>query len=305
MAADRPFGRGYEADIPVICIGNFVVGGAGKTPLALTLARRLQQMGKSPAFLSRGYGSLVNTPHVVDLKIDDSSKVGDEPLLLAEVAPTIIARDRVAGLHHLREKIKADIVLMDDGFQSAKLKPHQAMLVVDAARGIGNACVLPSGPLRARLDTQMMHTDCIVVIQTGEVDHESTTKLIVDAKAADIPVLYAAMRPTKNTLNHQEKYIAFCGIARPEKFFHSLNSAGLSLIDQVAFPDHHHFSEAEAKKLLEKATMMKARLVTTSKDAARLKNAKSALSDLLKISDVFEIEIVFDDLEKLDHLLSL
>ncbi len=136
--------------MPVICLGNLTIGGAGKTPAALAVAHLLLAAHERPFFLSRGYGGRLAGPVRVDPSFHHAADVGDEPLMLARLAPTIVARDRVAGAHVARSA-GASVIVMDDGFQNPSLIKDLAILLVDGRRGIGNGRIIPAGPLRAPL----------------------------------------------------------------------------------------------------------------------------------------------------------
>lgn len=305
--ADRPFGKGLRLDIPVLCIGNFVVGGAGKTPLAIALCSRLIAQGKKPVFLTRGYGGTLSGPHLVDENKDNARLVGDEPLLLCQHAQTVIAADRVAGVRFIASKLSADIIIMDDGFQSSKVQPSHAVLVVDSARGLGNGHVLPAGPLRARLSTQISHADSLFILQspTYGAFHEaaSAAALADQFSQTGKPVHRAHLKPALNNIM-PKKAIAFSGIGNPLKFFQSLKESGTDLIEEISFADHHFFTQKEAEQLLEKADKLQAGLVTTSKDAARLKGNDDALGRLADTVQVFEVDVVFSDTAAIDTLLT-
>ncbi|MEP6356401.1 MAG: tetraacyldisaccharide 4'-kinase [Hyphomicrobiales bacterium] len=303
LVADRPFGKGKISKIPILCIGNFVVGGAGKTPLAIALCKRLIKEGKKPVFLTRGYGGTLSGPHLVDGDTNSAKSVGDEPLLLCQYAPTVIAADRVAGVDFIVSNLTADVILMDDGFQSAKIKPASSMLVVDSARGLGNGYVIPAGPLRARLSTQIAYADCLVVIKGSAPVAASTARLIDQFKQLGKPVNLARLLPVlSNEL--PAKAIAFSGIGHPPKFFQSLRTSGVELVEEIGFPDHHFFTEQEAEHLLEMAEKMKVDLVTTSKDAIRLKGSTGALARLADVAQVFEVDVVFEESGDIDAQLS-
>lgn len=305
--ADRPFGKGIRPDIPVLCIGNFVIGGAGKTPLAIALCSRLIEKGKKPVFLTRGYGGTLSGPNLVDENKDNARLVGDEPLLLCQHAQTVIAADRVAGVRFIASKLLADIIIMDDGFQSAKVQPSHAVLVVDGARGLGNGCVLPAGPLRARLSTQINHADSLLIIQgpTHGALHEAASAAALANKFSQTgkPVHRAHLKPVLNNAM-PKKAIAFSGIGHPLKFFQLLKESGTDLIEEITFSDHHFFTQKEAEQLLEKADKLQAGLVTTSKDAARLKGNDGALGRLADMVQIFEVDVVFNDTAAIDALLT-
>src|SRR4051812_1975988 len=148
-AARRLAQPGERVAIPVICAGNFVVGGAGKTPFAIELARRLVARGERPAFLTRGYGGSLAGPVAVT-PAHAAAEVGDEALLLAAHAPTVVARSRIGGARHA-ERDGASVIVMDDGLQNPSLAKDLSFALVDAEAGIGNGLVLPAGPLRAPL----------------------------------------------------------------------------------------------------------------------------------------------------------
>jgi len=300
--AARPFGRGITAEIPVLCVGNFVVGGAGKTPLAIALAKRLKKLGKQPVFLTRGYGGAINGPHLVDARLDHAAQVGDEALLLSEHADTIVAADRVSGVYFITQNMVADIIVMDDGFQSAAVKPAHAAIAVDSARGLGNGRVLPAGPLRARLRTQIKYADSLFVMHGAMGEAATVERLVAAFERAGKTVYYTHLEPVGD-LVWPEKSIAFSGIAHPAKFFQSLRQSGAEVVKEFSFPDHHFFTERDARKLLKRAERLNADLVTTPKDAVRLKGQGGALARLYESVKVFDVEVVFDDEATIDKLL--
>jgi tetraacyldisaccharide 4'-kinase len=293
----------YRSRLPVICIGNFTAGGGGKTPTAIAVATLLKGMGRKPAFLTRGYGGAAKG--VVQVSEDQSAaEVGDEPLLLASVAPTIVSADRVSGAKAI-ESSDADVIVMDDGFQNPSLAKDLALIVVDAAAGLGNGRVIPAGPLRAPLDVQIARADALAVIGEGK----KADALIAAFEATDKPVLRARIAPAPLVDARWLgvlPVIGFAGIARPAKFFATLKSNGARLIASHAYRDHHRFTEKEARRLLEEAGDKGAMLVTTEKDWARLPDddEDSALTELKHRSRPFPIVVTFDDETAVKDLLS-
>jgi tetraacyldisaccharide 4'-kinase len=156
----------YRSKLPVICVGNFTMGGAGKTPVALKLAAALRDRGIRPGFLTRGYGGRERGPYLVNAASDGAARVGDEPLLLAEAAPTVVSRDRPAGAR-LLETLAVDAIVMDDGFQNPSLAKDFSLIVIDAAAGLGSGRVFPLGPLRAPLAFQAGMADAILLLGSG------------------------------------------------------------------------------------------------------------------------------------------
>lgn len=157
--------RGADAGIPVICVGNFVAGGAGKTPTAIALAALLRSLGETPFMLTRGYGGALAGPIEVEPR-HGPRDVGDEALLLAAQARTIVARERAAGAS-LAKRLGASVIVMDDGLQNPSLAKDLRIAVVDGASGVGNGLCVPAGPLRAPLAGQFAATDAILMIGDG------------------------------------------------------------------------------------------------------------------------------------------
>ncbi|MEO1066155.1 MAG: tetraacyldisaccharide 4'-kinase [Pseudomonadota bacterium] len=292
--AKRPFGGGVRAKNPVLCIGNFVAGGAGKTPAALAFADIALARGLKPVFLSRGYGGQLTGPHRVDAAEDTADAVGDEPLLLAQKAPTVIARDRPQGLAFIEAHIEHDLIIMDDGFQSSTVMPDHAALVVDAKRGLGNGCVMPAGPLRAPLAVQMRYAGSLLVIRGSEPDHSAVAPLESEFQAAGKPVMTAQLKTKPHEAIPESPIVAFSGIGDPEKFFSGLEDHGCNVVARTSFPDHHVFAEDEASELLSVAANKGATLATTAKDAVRLKGKSGVLAELRERSVVFDAELSID-----------
>ncbi|MEQ9798242.1 tetraacyldisaccharide 4'-kinase [Parvibaculum sp.] len=260
-----------RAAVPVVCIGNITAGGAGKTPVAMTVAERLAAKGEHVHFLTRGYGGRERGPIRVDPAHHGAADVGDEPLLLAAVAPTWVAADRPEGAA-AAVRGGAGLVVMDDGFQNPSLAKDFSILVVDAAAGIGNGRLVPSGPLRERVDDALARANAIVLTGRGHAGDGIAAR----ARARGIPVFNAIVRPPAPADFGDGPFLAFAGIGRPEKFFATLRELGAEVAETVSFADHHMYRENDAVRLLVRARELGARLITTEKDAARLSHAPSA-----------------------------
>lgn len=252
-----------SVDAPVICIGNAVAGGAGKTPVAISVVESLQRHGAKPHFLSRGYGGNTVQPTRVDPVHHSASDVGDEPLLLARHAPAWVARDRVAGAK-AAITAGAELVVLDDGFQNPSLHKDLSILVVDGGYGFGNRRVMPAGPLREDLDAAISRADAVAIIGT---DLHGVENVLSGTK----PILAARFVPRieDDDLSGQT-VLAFAGIGRPEKFFETLAGMGCDIVATRAFADHHPYSSDEVMRLIEDAAAAGAVAVTTEKDAVRL-----------------------------------
>jgi tetraacyldisaccharide 4'-kinase len=294
IAAKRMNQTGTRVGVPVICVGNFTLGGAGKTPTVLMLAKILQEAGEKPCCLSRGYGGSEAGPKRVDVQTDTAAQVGDEPLLLAHAAPTIVSRDRVAGAKMATD---ASVIVMDDGLQNGALAKDFTLAVIDGRRGIGNGKVFPAGPLRAPLDVQMARTDALLVIGDN-LNAENIT-----AAASGRPVFHGRLAPDAAALTalRSRNVFAFAGIGDPEKFFDTLTQAGIAVTQRKAFADHHRFTGEEAAELEMQAEHEGLTLVTTEKDHARM-SGDPALAALAARAQVLPVTLVVDEAEKLRAL---
>lgn len=274
---------------PVLCVGNFTVGGAGKTPAAIALADAAREAGRKPGILSRGHGGSLSGPHLVDLEHDGARHVGDEPMLLARAAPVAVTPDRAAGARLLIDQ-GCDFLIMDDGFQSARIHIDHALVVVDGRRGLGNGYTLPAGPMRAPLHAQMRHADALLVVGEGE----AASTAIRQAARAGKPVHHASVRTRNGAEVAGRRVLAFAGIGEPAKFFDTVAKAGGELAKTRAFGDHHAFSDADIRELESEADRAGLVPVTTAKDAVRMSTGSSAAREFARRLTVIEIGLVFE-----------
>lgn len=291
IAAHRLKRKGLAAGIPVLCVGNYHGGGAGKTPTVLALATMLRELGETPVVLSRGYRGKLRGPVRVDVSRHSASDVGDEPLMLSRHVPVVVSRDRADGVA-LAKSLAASVILMDDGFQNPAIAKDASLIVIDSVRGIGNAQVMPAGPLRAPLPAQIARTDALVVIGAGGAADGVAATIAGQGK----PVLRARFRPDTASLAalQGKRVLAFAGIGDPARFFTTLREAGIDVASTRTFPDHHPLTPDETASLVAEAEANGLTLVTTEKDLARLRTAEG-LPDWARAIVPFKVTLQFDD----------
>lgn len=263
----RMRGTGVDPGIPVICVGNFVAGGAGKTPTAIALAALLIRRGETPFVLMRGYGGSLRGPVEVHPAHHAAKAVGDEPLLMARHARTVVARDRAAGAA-LARALGASVIVMDDGLQNPALAKRLRLAVVDGASGVGNGYCLPAGPLRAPLDGQLGETDAVLVIGGGAAGEA----VAAAAQARGVVAMQARLEPAQEALSrlHGQPVMAVSGIGRPEKFAATLREAGARIVAERAFGDHHAYTPRDVAALVDEALLYDCVVATTEKDMVKL-----------------------------------
>jgi tetraacyldisaccharide 4'-kinase len=285
VAAQRLQRKGLNAGIPVLCVGNYHVGGAGKTPTVLALAKLLRELGETPVVLSRGYGGELRGPVRVDPGRHAASDVGDEPLMLAGALPVVVSRKRADGVPLARAQ-GATVILMDDGFQSPAIVKDASLIVIDSERGLGNGQVFPAGPLRAPLRPQLARTDALIVVGNGSAAAQIAAEIAAQGK----PVLSAHLKPDEVQVARLrgQRVLAFAGIGDPTRFFNTLRASGIEVAGQRAFADHHPYSLAEIDSLIAEAKREALTLVTTEKDLARLRGWSQQIVP-------FRVTLEFDD----------
>lgn len=262
-----------DAGIPVICVGNLTAGGSGKTPVAIAVAEMLRAQGHRPYFLTRGYGGTEQGPALAS-RGHSARAMGDEALLLARTAPTIVARDRAAGARLAREK-GATVIVMDDGHQNFSLRKNLSLVVVDAETGFGNGYQIPAGPLREPVTQGLARAAAVILVGNGDPD----------LRGYHGPILRAHLKADAAAFADKPVF-AFAGIGRPEKFVASLETGGAQVTGSCFFPDHHPYEEDEILQL--KAVAGDAMLVTTEKDFVRLTTAQREGIRILKVSAGFD-----------------
>lgn len=286
IAASRMMQQGTVAGIPVICVGNYHTGGAGKTPTSLALVKLLRELGETPVVLSRGHGGRLHGPVKVEPGRHSAADIGDEPLMMAREVTVVVARDRVNGAA-LARSTGASVIVMDDGFQNPALAKDLSLIVIDGNRGLGNGRIFPAGPLRAPLDRQLARTDGLVVIGDGVA--AAGVAAMIHGRGGK--VFTARLKPAAVSMQglQGKRVLAFAGIGDPDRFFRTLKNAGVDVAVKKAFADHHPYTSAEIEALVVQARSEGLTLVTTEKDLVKLRGI-SAATEVVGFPVVLDIE---------------
>lgn len=265
----------HRFQIPIISVGNVVCGGAGKTPTAIALARLLQARGYNVHFVTRGYGGREKGPLAVNSSYHTPWDVGDEPLLLAQCAPTWVAKKRNQGIEKAVEQ-GAQFIILDDGHQT-NLHKDVSFVVIDLLQGFGNECVIPAGPLREELSGSLKRADGFICIGEGKQNFHNGHKPFFKAHIIPQPLTFSSNR-----------VVAFCGLGFPQKFYLSLQNTGLELIATESFPDHYQYKEEDLSRLRKLAHKHHCILITTRKDLVKIPPPWQEQLHVLDITIEFE-----------------
>ncbi len=282
-----------KVNIPIICIGNLIAGGSGKTPTAIAIGKILQQNNINFAFLTRGFGSKNNKDIVKitkneDIKKYSFDKYGDEPLLLKDYADTYISKNRFLASKEIEKNKNYQTIILDDGFQNNSIKKDFSILVIDSNICFGNQFLIPAGPLREPINNGLNKADLIIIIGKKNLVLEHKIK----ENSFNKTLIYASIKA--NNLNdfYNKKIVAFCGLAYPKKFFSFLLKEKLNIIATFDFPDHYQYSNNDIERLLKISKDKDAVLLTTKKDWVKLNND---YQKQIKYLDIF-LEISDQDL---------
>lgn len=302
---DRGLFRQHKASVPIISVGNLTVGGTGKTPLVIMLARHLQAKGFRTAVLSRGYGSSAAAP--VNIVSDgksilmDGVEAGDEPALIARSAkgvPVLTGASRILTAAVAIERLGAEILILDDGFQHRRIARNIDIVLLDSANPYGNGYMLPAGPLREPL-VALRRADMIVVTDSfGDAGQMSAS---LPGIPAGMPIFRAARRPRGLRRGGTEQSVpldslqgaricAFSGIGAPESFRQTLTGLGADVVRFLSFPDHYEYDMEDLKRIQQESARAGASLiVTTEKDGVRLEAFPFFLEKVLLLEIAMEI----------------
>ena len=248
--------------IPIICVGNIYLGGTGKTPTSILLAKELSKLGKKPLILRKYYRS-----H------------NDEYRLIKNYFKNfIISKNRIEGLKEA-EKSNFDMVILDDGLQDYKIKKNLSIVCFNNNQLIGNGMVLPSGPLRENLS---ILKNIEIVIINGKKNINFENKILNINKKLEI--FYSFYKPINLDQFKNKKLLALAAIGNPENFFQLVEKNNLKIFKKKIFPDHYQFSKAEMQNILREAEMENYQVIMTEKDYYKINHYKLKKINYLKVS---------------------
>jgi tetraacyldisaccharide 4'-kinase len=294
---------------PVISIGNLTVGGTGKTPFVLYLARVLQGFGRRPAILSRGYKGNYQSP-LLEVSLGKGvlcgpSECGDEPYLLAKSlsgVPVVVAKERFQAGDHLEQMASTPLIhILDDGFQHIQLHRDLNILLIDGTDPFGNGSLLPAGKLREPL-SELRRADLIIITRSHQLLHDEEIQRVIRKHNPAVHVSYfyhdaTGLRelgsdrelPVHHLLGRP--IAALAAIGNPDAFLADLAHYQLKVVKQFLFRDHHRFSQEELDKALQTVRGGDAdALITTEKDAVRLEGLKFETREILVFRIAFRTE---------------
>ena len=289
----------YRPRAKVVSVGNLTLGGEGKTPLVVWLAHYFRREGRSVAIVTRGYGGKLKGPVVASRgegPLFSPEKIGDEAFLLGLKAhvPLLIAKDRVAGIVYAQKEFATEVIILDDGFQHLRVERDLDLVLVAADQDLQQEKVFPAGRLREPLSA-LFQAQAFLITKTNLVrEHPRLYPFLKGFSKPIFRLPYAmgppypleslfsgrgspaapltrqderGQRPNKDA----QEVVAFCGLGRAEGFFSGLRKLGCRLLAEVAFGDHHHYTPKDIKFLVSLRQKYAAPLVTTEKDAVKLR----------------------------------
>jgi len=273
----------YNSKLKVICVGNLTIGGTGKTPFAISTFKWLKDIGYNPVFLTRGYGG--NQIEPMEVKTFHKHKdVGDEALLLSKIGTTIVSKNRSSGAKFIEShQSNFDIIIMDDGLQNNQLRKNFNILLVDKNLMFGNEYCIPAGPLRETISSGLLNIDAIIITGNNEIiDYQH---YIFRKK---IPIFESIISLQKTLEVNQDKFLAFCGLGNPQKFYKTLKQNGFNLIQTKSFPDHYQYNDTDINSLKKEAKEYKLKLITTEKDYVKINEQNNNLINVASINLTIE-----------------
>lgn len=258
----RGWRKSWRAPLPVVVVGNLTAGGNGKTPVVIWLVEALQQRGLRAGVVSRGYGGKAEHYPLLVTARTATEQAGDEPVLIAQRtgAPVAVAPERRRAIEALLNHGPLDVIITDDGLQHYALQRDREIVVVDGVRRFGNGWWLPAGPMRERAD-RLRQVDAIVV-NGGDAEPGEIAMQLQPGLATHL--LTGETRPA----DQLHSVVAMAGIGHPPRFFTTLKQQGLTPVAEIAFADHHAYSQDELARL----TQAGQQLLMTEKDAVKCRH---------------------------------
>lgn len=274
----------YRAPVTVISVGNLVLGGTGKTPLVIELAKLCREQGWQPVVVTRGYKGKATCRVKIVSDTDDADIVGDEPLLMAKTlkfVPIIKSPSREEGMKLALEKFTPTLFILDDAFSHLHVKRNIDIVVIDVSRGFGNRKVFPAGPLREPLSAlKRAHIIALRMDKPHDLSNhkkleEEILKWVPKAHILKVVVTMDGIFHNDESIPiaevKEKKFLLFSGIANPASFDSLAKSAGLRVTEHISYPDHHKYTKDDITFLLHTAKKIGAdALLTTEKDAIKL-----------------------------------
>ncbi len=252
----RLFKKEKKCNIPVICIGNVTLGGAGKTPTVIKIRKLLSNDFSNIFVLTRGYKGKACGPLIVK-KNSSFRNVGDESLLHYKYGPTCVAKNKFAGVR-FSENLGCDLILMDDGLQSVDIKKDLRILVIDSNFGFGNKKLLPSGPLREKVSESINRSQLILII--------GNNKRFIESYSFPGEKVFFAKKEISTDKIKTKNLLVFSALGDNNNFHNSLIEKGYQIKRKKEFPDHHIFKKEEIHKILLEAKNRKLSIICTEKD---------------------------------------
>jgi tetraacyldisaccharide 4'-kinase len=263
----------YKSRIPIVCVGNLTVGGSGKTPTCVAIAKFLKSKNETFCFLSKGYTGHFKGILKLNKNNGKSEIVGDEPLILFNQGDTFISKNRVLGLKYINENFDYDYIIMDDGLQNPTFIKDKILLLIDGNFGFGNNLILPAGALRDKIKNIYEKIDLAIVVGNGGSIIEKLKKYNINYTSAEI------IAKNNNNIDKNIEYVAFCGIGRPEKFKKTLMENSVKIRNFIVFEDHHLYTPDDFNTLYK----YNRELITTEKDWVKFDDKNKKIIKFLAI----------------------
>ena len=285
---------------PTICVGNFVIGGQGKTPFVRYIREKFEKSGVKTCVILKGYGGKSKLTKIIDLN-DNSERFGDESILHSKDGLTIVSKQRKKSFDLLK-KNQADVIILDDGLQNPSIKKDINIALVDLSKGYGNGSVIPFGPLRETIQNGLKKTDLLVFVNSIGEEHYSIKRIKELWKG---PYLFADYKTTLDK-SIKTNLVIYSGISDPRKFSEGIKNNNRKILKNFILHDHEEIDEKKASAILCAASKKTIDIVTTEKDHARLRNSPkgSQREKLFLISKLAKIVISTDEKLLMEFLAS-